>query len=211
MTTELGAWLRQQREERGWSRTDMARSLITAARETGDHSMPDADVVGNYVYRWERGLIAVLSERYVLLYCRAFGIRPGEFGPRPELPADVGHARPSSAPPTTTGVPSRGLVAYRGIEAPETRQSTITQEVLMAAHEGSEHAEQAERRDFGDITLEQLRADLIRLSAELMTGDPFSLFQEMRRVRERVYRLFEGRLRPGDQGPSTSWSAASMT
>ena len=31
MTTELGAWLRQQREERGWSRPGMARRLITAA------------------------------------------------------------------------------------------------------------------------------------------------------------------------------------
>ena len=69
----------------------------------------------------------------------------------------------------------------------------------MAAHEGSEHAEQAERRDFGDATLEQLRADLVRLSAELMTGDPFSMFLEMRRVRDRVYRLLEGHLRPGDQ------------
>jgi hypothetical protein len=69
----------------------------------------------------------------------------------------------------------------------------------MAAHEGSEHAEQAERRDFGDATLEQLRTDVVRLSAELMTGDPFSMFLEMRRVRDRIYRLLEGHLRPGDQ------------
>jgi hypothetical protein len=69
----------------------------------------------------------------------------------------------------------------------------------MAAHEGSEHAEQAERRDFGDATLEQLRTDLVGLSAELMTGDPFAMFMEMRRVRGRVYRLLEGHLRPGDQ------------
>jgi hypothetical protein len=69
----------------------------------------------------------------------------------------------------------------------------------MAAHEGSEHAEHAERRDFGEITLEQLRADIVRLSAELMTSDPFAMFVEMRRVRERVYRLLEGHLRPGDQ------------
>jgi hypothetical protein len=39
----------------------------------------------------------------------------------------------------------------------------------------------------------------VRLSAELMTGDPFAMFLEMRRVRDRVYRLLEGHLRPGDQ------------
>jgi tetratricopeptide (TPR) repeat protein len=39
----------------------------------------------------------------------------------------------------------------------------------------------------------------VRLSAGLMTGDPFSMFLEMRRVRDRVYRLLEGHLRPGDQ------------
>ena len=69
----------------------------------------------------------------------------------------------------------------------------------MAAHEGSEHAEQAERRDIGEATLEQLHADVARLSAESMTGEPFPLFREMRRVRARIYRLLDGNLRPGDQ------------
>jgi hypothetical protein len=41
----------------------------------------------------------------------------------------------------------------------------------MAAHEGSDHAEQAERRDIGDATLERLRADVVRLSAALMTAE----------------------------------------
>jgi transcriptional regulator with XRE-family HTH domain len=36
MPTELGRWLREQREERGWSRADMARKLISAARAAGD-------------------------------------------------------------------------------------------------------------------------------------------------------------------------------
>ena len=85
------------------------------------------------------------------------------------------------------------------MEGPSIDQSTVRHEVLMAAHEGSEHAEQAERHDFGDATLEQLHADVVRLSAELMTGDPFAMFMEMRRIRDRVYRLLEGHLRPGDQ------------
>ena len=51
----------------------------------------------------------------------------------------------------------------------------VEREVLMAAHEGSERAEQAERRDIGDATLEQLHADVARLSVESMTGEPFPL------------------------------------
>jgi hypothetical protein len=45
MSTDLGTWLRTQREERGWSRSETARRLITAARETGDGSMPDAETI----------------------------------------------------------------------------------------------------------------------------------------------------------------------
>jgi tetratricopeptide (TPR) repeat protein len=69
----------------------------------------------------------------------------------------------------------------------------------MAAHEGREHAEQAERRDIGDATLEQLRADLIRLSAELMTGEPFSVFRDLRRLRGRIYAALDRQLWPRDQ------------
>jgi len=199
MTTELGAWLRQQREERGWSRPGMARRLITAARETGDHSMPDADVVGNYVYRWERGLIAVLSERYVLLYCRVFGIKPGEFGPSPVLPAEAGNARPATVTSPGPGMQACGLVAYRGMQEPGTRQSAVRQEVLMAAHEGSDHAARAEEHGIGNATLEQLRADLARLSRDSDTGEPYTVFLDLRRVRERVYQILDRRLWPGEQ------------
>lgn len=202
MSTELGAWLRAQREERGWSRNEMARRLIAAARETGDTSLPDAETVRGYIYRWEHSKIRLLSERYVLHYCRALAIKPGQFGPQPELAAEAAETaviQPAAVLPAGAGVSYCQQVAYRGIEEPKSIQSTVRQEILMAAHEGSEHAEQAERRDFGDATLEQLHADVVRLSAELMTGDPFAMFLEMRRVRERVYRLLEGHLRPGDQ------------
>src|SRR5258708_38160415 len=41
--------------------------------------------------------------------------------------------------------------------------------------------EDAEQRGIGDATLEQLRADGIRLSREYMTGEPLPRFTEMRR------------------------------
>ena len=199
MTTDLGAWLRTQREERGWSRSEMGRRLITAARETGDTGLPDAETVRGYIYRWEHGKIRTLSERYVLYYCRTFAIKPAQFGPQSEPASGMAVIQQGVVIPAEPGVPHCQHFAYRGMEAPESSQSTVRREVLMAAHESSEHAEQAERRDFGDATLEQLHADVVRLSAELMTSDPFAMFLEMRRVRDRVYRLLEGHLRPSDQ------------
>lgn len=69
----------------------------------------------------------------------------------------------------------------------------------MAAHESGEHAEQAERRDIGEATLEQLRADVTRLSRAYMTGEPFPLFLDMRRVRNRMHAALDRRLWPRDQ------------
>ena len=55
MSSELAAWLRRQREDRGWTRTELARQLIRAARARGDTSMPAADNISHNIYRWERG------------------------------------------------------------------------------------------------------------------------------------------------------------
>lgn len=68
----------------------------------------------------------------------------------------------------------------------------------MAAHEGSEHAGQAERRNIGDTALEQLHADVGRLSHDYMTGEPLPLFFEMRRVRNRIHAVLDHRLWPRD-------------
>jgi hypothetical protein len=77
--------------------------------------------------------------------------------------------------------------------------SMVGREVLMAAHDGSDHAEQAEEHGIGDATFEQLRADLVRLSRLTDTGEPFAVFLDMRRVRDRIYRLLDRRLWPREQ------------
>jgi transcriptional regulator with XRE-family HTH domain len=199
MSTDLGTWLRTQREERGWSRSETARRLITAARETGDGSMPDAETIRGYIYRWEHGKIHTLSERYVLYYCRAFGIKPAQFGPQPAPVPDTEVVQPTAVLTAEAGVPSCQHVAYRGTEAPNIGRSTVRQEVLMAAHEGSDHAARDEEHGIGEATLEQLRADVVRLSRQSDTGEPFAVFLEMRRVRERIYQLLDRRLWPGEQ------------
>ncbi len=74
----LGEWLRRQREARAWSRTEMARQLIKAARAADDTSLPCVDNISHNIYRWERGTVG-LSERYKLYYCVALGLPPDEF------------------------------------------------------------------------------------------------------------------------------------
>lgn len=82
----IGEWLRRQRQARAWSRAEMARQLIKAARASGDTSLPGIDSICHNIYRWERGTVG-LTERYKLYYCVALGISPGDFGA--ETPEDL--------------------------------------------------------------------------------------------------------------------------
>lgn len=184
----------------------MARQLRVAAKATGDTSVPGNKALCTYVRRWERGTIGP-SERYRLHYGKAFGIPPdqlghgqvtGAAGAEPAGPVAVspGAALPGHPAP---GIPPWAEVAYRGIREPPSGDAWVGREVVMAAHEGSDHAERAERRDIGDATLEQLRSDLVRLSAESDTADPFPLFLELRRVRHRIYAALDRRLWPRDE------------
>jgi hypothetical protein len=219
MSKELGAWLRQQREDRNWTRPEVARRLVQAALAKGDTSLPGIDSLCHNIYRWERGADG-LSERYKLCYCRAFGIPASHFGPgKPDgqgmtgpspgtimLATAPGLPAASSlplAPYTTSALPDASLlhlatVAYRGMQASMTHGRTVQEEVLMAAHEGSESAERAEERGIGDTTLEQMRADLTRLARAYEVSEPFPVFLEMRRARNRMHDALDRRLWPRD-------------
>src|SRR5208282_357520 len=194
MSSELGAWLRRQREDRGWTRSEMARQLIRAARAKGDTSVPGADNISHNIYRWERGLVGP-AERYQLYYCGAFGIRFSQFGP-----AAPSSPQPSADPPgmvdPSPGVPATS--AYRETPPPDVGASAIRRGVLMAAHEGSAHAERVEQRGIGEATLEQFRADVMSLSVQYMTGETYGLFVEMRRVRNRILDALDRRQWPRD-------------
>src|SRR5205085_10884667 len=112
MSSELAAWLRRQREDRGWTRTELARQLIRAARARGDTSMPGADNISHNIYRWERGAVAP-AERYKLLYCGAFGIPFSQFG----APASPGTPPGALVPPgmVDPGPGATAATAYRGL------------------------------------------------------------------------------------------------
>jgi hypothetical protein len=98
-------------------------------------------------------------------------LRPGNSQPLQRKPSAP------TAPPTSTACAETTPVRHTRHHLPGkpepgfTPRAGIEREVLMAAHEGSDHAEQAERRDIGDATLERLRADVVRLSAALMTAE----------------------------------------
>ncbi len=114
---DLGGWLRRQREQRRWTRPEMARQIIKAARSHGDTTMPSAGNLTHNLYRWERGDNGI-SERYRLYCSEILGIPPGRLGAPaqaaagdkviaimitlPEgIDAQVRVARPGSPPPGT--------------------------------------------------------------------------------------------------------------
>ena len=220
MSSELGTWLRQQREARSWSRREMARELVQAGRAADDNSLPDIDSMCHYIRQWERDQRGP-TERYKLHYCKALGIPPAQFGSAPagtrtgtlasatssapalpavppaaEPPVHLSSATPHQADPRLS-VPL--AVAYRGTQEPGLGRFTVEQEVLMAAHEGSDHAEQAGQPGIGEATFEQLRADVARLARLTESGEPFAVFLDARRVRDRIYRLLDRRLWPREQ------------
>ena len=177
----------------------MARQLIKAARAAGDTSMPSADNISHNIYRWERGAVAP-AERYKLYYCGAFAIPFGQFGSSPPSALAGRQDLPGMVDPSP-GTPA--TAAYRGLLPPDSAPpdvgaSAIRREVLMAAHEGSEHAERAEQRGIGEATLEQFRADVTSLSVQYMTGETFGIFREMRRVRNRILEALDRRQWPRD-------------
>jgi hypothetical protein len=220
MSSELGTWLRQQREARGWPKAEMARRLVQAGHEAGDTAIPGTESMLHNIHRWERGESG-LSERHKLHYCRVLGIQPGQFGPRPEECPDSGVTLGGTAAMTVPAaaaadpVPAQGLegitglrgphlpasaaIAYRERQEPGLGHFAVEQEVMMAARDSSDHAAEHEQHGIGEATLEQLRADLARLSSLSDTGSPLSAFLDMRRVRDRIYRLLDRRQRPREQ------------
>jgi tetratricopeptide (TPR) repeat protein len=204
MLTGTGAWLRKQRE----ARREMAHRLTQAALAVGDTAVPGIEHLCTYIRRWESSRHGP-TERYVLYYCTAFGISADEFGTAPAPPP----APPPSPSPKTgtraverlTGTPvvdarlaASIAVAYRDMYGSDLGRSTVERELLMAAHEGTDYNERYESA-IGETTLEQLRADLVRLSHLCDTGEPLAAFLDMRRVRDRIHRLLDRRLWPREQ------------
>jgi excisionase family DNA binding protein len=84
VSAAFGAWLRRQREARGWSRTELAHRMADAA---GSAVTAPAHVLESYLSRWEAGNVAI-SGRYRQLLDAVLG--PGVGAPAahpPSMPA----------------------------------------------------------------------------------------------------------------------------
>ena len=103
-----GEWLREQRQARCWDVPEMARRLAGAAQDARG-GLPDHECLVRYIRRWESG--GGVSERYRLLYAKAFGLtgdlhasRDGGFasggrGPfAPEIVSGIGRALHADGP-----------------------------------------------------------------------------------------------------------------
>ncbi len=196
-----GVWLRQQRQARGWTVPEMRRRLRDAARTAGD-TLPSNDCLSVMIRRWESDRSGV-SERYRMHFCRVLQITIDEFGivpiPAPSAPASQTGAQAQSGSRAAVDNSTLSAVDDRHHQALSLSRASIEEEIRMTAHESNDHAQQAERRDVGEATLEQLRAEVIRLSHEYMTGEPLPLFFEMRRVRDQMYTVIDRKLWPRDQ------------
>ena len=191
MDSELGAWLRQQREDRGWPKAEMARRLVQAGHEAGDKSMPSAERhAAQHPPLGTRG--RRLRAPQAPLLPRPRHPRPASSAPAsrrtagrrsrcrarpwqsPPPVARPGAAQRSGRRPRLAGprLPASAAVAYRGRQEPDMGDFAVEREVLMAAHEGSDHAEEHEQHGIGEATFEQLRADVVRLSRLSDTGAP---------------------------------------
>jgi transcriptional regulator with XRE-family HTH domain len=114
----LGVWLRQQREDRGWSRREQARRLIAAGRDAGDTAMPSVDDMARSTRRWERGDNEP-TERYKLYYCKTFEIPAAEFGttaPSIDAPSPIATVHAHGLTVSLGYVSGRLVIEISGLE-----------------------------------------------------------------------------------------------
>jgi len=118
----LGTWLRAEREQRLWTRTDLARRIIQAARDHGDTTMPALGHLTHNLYRWERGANGI-SDRYRLYCADILGTPPAHPG-TPARPAPANEkARPGTPIVITIilpdGIDARVKITRPGDPPPE--------------------------------------------------------------------------------------------
>lgn len=224
MSQELGAWLRQQRQIRGWPIPEMARQLRRAAAASGD-ALPGNNGLHRNIRRWESGT-GSLSERYKLHYCNALGIPPARFGPghpagqprqaadtpasQPAVAASGAAARPGGRPareqPAGPAAPGRDRGSGSGSgshrQEPGDREwpvdAGIWPERLITAMaaQSQEFGEWAGMSEVADTTIERYAVQVRQLARDFEYAAPFPLLLETGRLRDRVVSGLRGHLRP---------------
>jgi len=114
----VGAWLRREREDRGWTKRETARRLLRVGKDAGDTAVPGVDGMCRYIYRWERGENG-LTERYQLYYCKAFEIPAARFGPGKDPLPPVAQASGHGLSASLRCVSGLLVIEISGLDLPE--------------------------------------------------------------------------------------------
>src|SRR5262249_25590901 len=91
--------------------------------------------------------------------------------------------------PSSSGVDASSL-AWDNSEKP------LREQIMCAAHQSRAHSENAEMDKMSDVTLEEITAEVERLTKEQVYVDPLSTFPDIVRTRDQIYRLLEQRQYP---------------
>ena len=181
------------RHAHGWTLQQVADHLDTAAiTRPGSALAADASLIGKWE-KWpapsgRRPTLRVLTLLADVYDCAAEELLDLEdrrqlpaaelrLLSRPQPPAEAmpqGTANPVDAPPVPPGV---GLVR-------------------ATAAESAAWAHGAEATNVGDLALEQLFSDTRALAIDYISGDPLTVFTRVRRLRDHVFALLEGRQYP---------------
>ncbi|WP_137815349.1 hypothetical protein [Gandjariella thermophila] len=110
-------------------------------------------------------------------------------------PAEVlfGPAQHGPSPDQRGGVPARET---SGGHAEGDPRGTIEREVAMAATESARFGQFIEQSNVGPHTLEQFRADTMRIINVYPNRPVYPMFVELRELRDRAFELLEGRQHP---------------
>ena len=218
MSQELGAWLRDQRQARGWPIPEMARQLRQSAKATGD-ALPGSSGLHRNIRRWESGK-GSLSERYKLHYCSVLGIPPAQFGPgapddqRPEAAdapvsraaeiADGAAARPGGRPardlPAGPADGGRDRGHGRHWQEPRNQKwrvdADIDHLIAVLAAQSQEFGEWIGMSDVADATIGRYAVQVRQLARDFEYAAPFPLLLDTARLRNRVVAGLRGHQRP---------------
>ena len=185
--------IRTERKARSWDVHSMARHLRVAA---GDDraGLPDHESLVRSIRRWESQAIAMLSERYRLLYCRAFSVTEGVLFDEPE------NNREEDGPQRGEGDPTNRRDALKlGLA------TTIGQVLGGAADEAMEFTRRANTTAVGRSALEHLQTVVRDLAGGYSRCAPVDLFAVARLYRRRIDQFLAGRALSRRDGSYPPW------
>jgi tetratricopeptide (TPR) repeat protein len=164
---------------------------------TGD-AIP-AELLGvdvRQLQRWESGETTP-RPLSIWLMSRTYGLRPEDLDlpPLDDLDAELEHGTaPDAAAGKITDVERREFVKRMGAFALSSDQ--LARIVTLISHESRTHIARAELSNVGPAMLEQLTADVARLSRAFVSQPMLTVFAELVDTRDRIYTLLDGHQSP---------------